>query len=212
MEIGIIINTVPEKRYGFIEKKDGSTVFYHLSDFKNKEDKGKVKIGLVVEFDQIENEKGSKATNIITSDKPFFIKKDFFTRTSKNAKNTNIVYRINNFTTGGYRNPIDAKQKLIRIAQNLGFNCVLNIKKEVQKHQHKNYIYRTYSFSGDFGFGVIGNAQKEDLDVDFKKLEKQFVEFEKKELFICETISDERKDTSNKRPFSLFGSLMELIK
>ena len=68
---GFIINTIPEKMYGFIKGEDGRQYFFHASEVvvpyisSNLDFAHYLKHGIRVEFDKAESGKGPRATNVI---------------------------------------------------------------------------------------------------------------------------------------------------
>lgn len=129
---GSIKTYLPEKGYGFIKGDDGKDYFFHQSEFIDKEQVCRICEESIVNFQQVANPKGYKATQCRLLDTSnvlsYAVPEDFITSRSKGVKGWEIIDGGNWLMHGeSEHSPDDAKQVVINRAAYVGANALVDL-------------------------------------------------------------------------------------
>jgi cold shock CspA family protein len=126
---GILKSYSKEKEYGFIKGEDNNDYFFHITSFKNTQDRDKLCTGITLSFDQKVTPKGYSAINIIIDNKiqiGYITPDTVYTSKNGEVKGWEIVETSKWVIYGSSRySPDDAKDLMLHRANNIGANCIL---------------------------------------------------------------------------------------
>lgn len=193
--------------FGFIETKDGMSVFFHKSQSM---DFNSLKNGTVVEFEVKETPKGKSALYVreVEVAKITQAKKGMLFSRGGNPKQTHIV-RSDSVTTSMFRDPNLAKDELESIAKNAGCNAVLNMDCKRETLQlARNYYGTVHSYTADIAIisecVLVNPNEKRTLQFE------AFAELTRREN-LAEAAKQKREESKYKGDSSVFGKAVLLI-
>jgi cold shock CspA family protein len=128
---GAIKTYLPEKGYGFIKGDDGKDYFFHISQFKDKNQASQVCEGALVEFEQVATPKGyqAKQCRLLSEEgtSRYAVPDEMISSRSAGAKGWEVIEKADWVVIGSSRNsPDDAKRDLLEGAQAVGANGVIH--------------------------------------------------------------------------------------
>jgi cold shock CspA family protein len=129
---GTIKTYLPEKKYGFIKGDDGKDYFFHLSEFKVKDDVSRVCEEAVVDFDQQATPKGYRARScklVDPSDVFTYVTPDeCIASKSSGVRGWEVMERGDWIVHGSSSDsPEAAKKNLIQRAETIGANGLIDV-------------------------------------------------------------------------------------
>jgi flagellin-like protein len=192
--------------FGFIETKDGMSVFFHKSQTM---DFNSLKNGTVVDFEVKDTPRGKSALNVseVEVAKIIQAKKGMLFSRGGNPKQTQIV-RSDSVTTSMFRNPNLAKDELEEMAKEAGCNALLNIvcNRETLPLA-RNYYGTVHTYTADIA--IISE------EITVNKNEKNTLQFEAfaeltRRENLAEAAKQKREESKNKGDSSVFGTAVLL--
>lgn len=173
---GKIISWDTEKEYGFIKDKDGNKFFLHKSEVKDKNSLKHFKINSKVFFKQKATSRGMRAIEVKLDKQVEHFKrvlnKDFVVR--NNGKPRGELVFTGKLESQWHEDRDTAKDELIALSKELGFNSLYNLEMVKEKRSRGNYIYSVYAFNADVGLLIQKTRckTKHDTEEANKKIEE----------------------------------------
>lgn len=144
---GKVKSYLTQKGYGFIRGEDEKDYFFHRSGLDKTLKESEVKEGMTVCFEGKPVPKGYQAFHISESrsfEKEIAI--DFY-HSRRGAPEWMNIHSSLEMKTRFFKNPEEAKEHLVRMANNAGANAILNMKYEKKTFADGNYKYSMHSYS-----------------------------------------------------------------
>lgn len=147
---GIVRSFVPEKRFGFIDGKDGSSYFVHINDVINS---NSLVQGQSVNFDPIPTPKGLSAKKVEAGQAPeavYVNPHKFIMTKSDHVKGCKTVSVVVKNLWGESNDPNKARELLKSVAQKRGANAIvcMNLSKYSKNDGCSNYKYTMHRYYG----------------------------------------------------------------
>lgn len=153
-----------DRKFGFILTEQGDDIFFHISalDLSKNNKETDLIIGQQVEFKKVKEKRGfaARKINIIRPKDNRPIMENFFYNSSPEPKRGVVKLRIP-FFTREFASISELKNHIFSNAQKNKCNAVLNFKIKKNKKHSGNYIYHTYSATGDFCIVINKGKDKE---------------------------------------------------
>ena len=171
---GYIKSYLPEKKYGFIIGDDKKDYFFHTSSLKDLKDVEKLDSGLYLEYEQKATPKGYTAIDITIvkeqNARKYAVPETIYTSKFNYIKGWETIEFSEWEVHGSSRNsPDDAKNSMIKGAERVGANCVLNMEYYKTTGSESGtgsgvYYYTIHNF-----YGIAANIAKLSTDGEYKK-------------------------------------------
>lgn len=137
-----------DNKYGFIKGDDGSSYFFHYSDFV--EDKSLITVGQSVQFTALATPKGMAAKNIKFAKDYIYKYLPEFRLYRYGEKVDGIIEWSYQHTTKDFHTIEEARNSLIDKAHVFGVNAVIDARLETsQQTDLNNYTYKVHSYTAE---------------------------------------------------------------
>ncbi|CAM4450307.1 cold-shock protein [Vibrio agarivorans] len=152
---GIVKSYNKDKKYGFINGKDGKSYFFHISDVPHNQH-SQVDNGCHLDFDPTPTSKGDAAKKIhVVNTFPALYLPELQVLRNKQPKG--VLLHTESGRTRFFRSPDDAKNRLVAIAKNAGANLVHDVRLNKSTWSEGNYKYSMFQAIGKISVCAFEN-------------------------------------------------------